>query len=105
MAAKGSIAKGEIQAKILEVFPGSFLYNDGKEIRINTTENGAEIQIKVTLTAAKEAVSNGMDNFSTSSAQEEANTENVSIDFSSSIVEPTKEEKVRLQELLSQLNL
>lgn len=105
MAAKGSIAKGEIQAKILEVFPGSFLYNDGKEIRINTTENGAEIQIKVTLTAAKEAVSNGMDNFSTSNAQEEANTKNVSIDFSSSIAEPTKEEKVRLQELLSQLNL
>ena len=35
MAVKGAILKQEIAQKILETFPNSFLYNDGKEIRIN----------------------------------------------------------------------
>ena len=34
MALKGTIAKKEITDKILATFEGSFLYNDGKEIRI-----------------------------------------------------------------------
>ena len=61
MAAKGSILKQEIASKILAAFPGSFLYNDGKEIRINGTENGEKLQIKLTLTAAKVAVEGGSD--------------------------------------------
>ena len=40
MAAKGTEAKKIIMNKILESFPNSFLYNDGKEIRINIQENG-----------------------------------------------------------------
>lgn len=60
--AKGSIAKQEVTEKILAAFPGSFLYNDGKEIRINTSEDGSPIQIKVTLTAAKVAVDAGGEN-------------------------------------------
>ena len=42
--------------KILEVFPNSFI--NGKEIRICGNENGEEVQIKVTLTAAKENIVN-----------------------------------------------
>lgn len=61
MAAKGSIAKGEITQKILSVFPGSFLFNSGKEIRVPIMENGEQIQIKVTLTAAKTNVEGGSD--------------------------------------------
>lgn len=61
MAAKGSILKKEVSEKILKAFPGSFLYNDGKEIRINGLENGERLQIKVTLTAAKVAVEGGED--------------------------------------------
>ena len=56
MAAKGSILKQEVSNKILAAFPGSFLYNDGKEIRINGVENGVPLQIKVVLTASKTAV-------------------------------------------------
>lgn len=99
MAAKGSILKGEIAAKILETFPGSFLYNDGKEIRINGTENGVEIQIKVTLTAAKEAVSNGI------SKIESEGTADSSLLPSETIAEPTEDEQIRLQNLLKKLNL
>lgn len=60
--AKGQLLKKEVQTKILETFPGSFLYNDNKEIRICGTEGGETIQIKVALTCAKENVECGSDN-------------------------------------------
>ena len=59
--AKGAIAKQEVSKKILETFVGSFLYNDGKEIRIPCNENGEIVQIKVALTCAKENVECGTD--------------------------------------------
>lgn len=109
MAAKGSILKQEITKKILEAFPGSFLYNDGKEIRINGSEAGVPLQIKVTLTAAKEAVEN--DNIVvTSSAGAPIK---VSLEGASEIktinpeekfpTEPTEEEKANLKMLLEGL--
>jgi len=60
--AKGQQLKKEIQAKILEVFPGSFLYNDAKEIRICGIEDGQSLQVKCVLTCAKENVTCGADN-------------------------------------------
>ena len=59
--AKGQQLKKEIQNKILEVFPQSFLYNDAKEIRICGIEDGQSIQIKCVLTCAKENVECGAD--------------------------------------------
>ena len=61
--AKGTASKQEVAATILETFGDkAFLYNDGKEIRINCIENGEPVQIKVALTAAKVAVEPGADN-------------------------------------------
>lgn len=54
--AKGAQAKDEIMKKILSTFERSFIY--GKEIRIPMEESGDEVQIKVTLTCAKENVPN-----------------------------------------------
>lgn len=54
--AKGSLAKEEVYNKIKEIFPSSFMYNDGKELRINVNENGELIQLKLTLTASKTIV-------------------------------------------------
>ena len=51
--AKGSYAKAEIMKKLLATFEGSFLYDDGKELRIPFIEDGETIQIKVALTCAK----------------------------------------------------
>lgn len=48
---KGTISKEILTQKILENFEGSFIYN--KELRIPFTENGEEVQIKVSLTCAK----------------------------------------------------
>jgi len=60
--AKGAQAKIQIMNKLMEVFDGAFLYNDGKELRIPLIENGEEVQIKVTLTCAKDNVIQGQDN-------------------------------------------
>jgi len=57
MAAKGAQVKVELMKKMLEVFPDSFTPDD-KEIRIDMVENGNPVQIKVTLTAVKIALSN-----------------------------------------------
>ena len=103
MAAKGSILKQEIASKILAAFPGSFLYNDGKEIRINGTENGEKLQIKLTLTAAKVAVEGGSD---TVLPGEAATTDVKPVVTNEKIPqEPTTEEKERLATLLNKLGL
>ena len=103
MAAKGSILKQEIASKILAAFPGSFLYNDGKEIRINGTENGEKLQIKLTLTAAKVAVEGGSD----TTLPGEAATADVKPVITNEKIpqEPSEEEKERLTMLLNKLGL
>ena len=105
MAAKGSILKQKIAEKIVTAFPGSFLYNDGKEIRINGTEEGVPLQIKITLTCAKTPVGCGYDNVlpgekSTVAAPVSSTESNEQIPQ-----EPTTEEKERLTKLLNKLGL
>lgn len=51
--ARGSQFKKEVLNKMLETFPNSFLYNDGKELRICGLEEGEAIQLKCVLTCAK----------------------------------------------------
>ena len=111
MAAKGSVLKQEVAQKILAAFPGSFLYNDGKEIRIPVMENGEEIQIKVALTAAKENVNPGEDNLLPGENTTRVN-DNGQIEFvhkvsaaETKVVEPTQEEKQNVQDLLRAIGL
>ena len=59
--AKGSESKSIFYAKILEIFEGSFMYNDGKEIRIPFKEDGKDIQLKIVATCAKDNVAAGAD--------------------------------------------
>jgi hypothetical protein len=96
--AKGSILKQEITNKILETFPGSFLYNNGKEIRICGNENGELLQIKVALTCAKENVEVDSDNNVSTIAANNVINDDV-------IVEPTQEEKDNVRRLMEALNL
>jgi len=105
MAAKGSILKQEIAEKILAVFPGSFLYNDGKEIRINGIEEGLPLQIKVSLTCAKVAVEGGDD--TVLPGEKTAATADVKPTGVNEKTpqEPTAEEKERLATLLNRLGL
>lgn len=105
MAAKGSILKQEVASKILAAFPGSFLYNDGKEIRINGVEDGQKLQIKVTLTCAKVAVEGGDDTI-LPGEKTAANADIKPTGMNEKIPqEPTAEEKERLATLLNKLGL
>ena len=98
--ARGQELKKEITKKILEFFPNSFLYNDGKEIRICGQENGEQIQVKVALTAAKENVYSGQDNVTPDDIQI-TNTSTIE----SKIVEPTQEEKDNVKKLMETFGL
>ena len=85
--AKGSSSKELITEILLGVFKGSFV--NGKELRIPVIENGDPIQIKVTLTAAKDLISaDGSDSISVAQ-------------FS----EPTEEEKEAIKQLLIKLGI
>lgn len=53
--AKGSASKEIIFAKMQEVFAGSFMA-DAKTLRIPMAEDGQIVEIKVTLTAAKDVL-------------------------------------------------
>lgn len=105
MAAKGALAKEDVMNKILEVFPGSFKYE--KELRIPMMENGEMLQIKVTLTAAKNMVENGADvampgdmsgSFAPTPAPAQLKQDAV-------VVEPTAAEKQNIKTLAAMLGL
>lgn len=104
MAAKGATAKKEVFEKMLEVFEGSFMYNGGKELRINCEEESGPVQIKVTLTAAKEPVSIGnADMGGAAVASQTAPTSN--FPKPKELVEPTDAEKKNVEDLLAALGL
>ena len=94
--AKGSIAKEAITQKILNTFEGSFVY--GKEIRIPYDEDGNRVEIKVTLTCAKENVG-GDSAFAVTESQP---TQTVQ---ASAPAAPTEQEKANIADLMSRLGL
>ena len=110
--AKGSLSKETVFNKLLEVFEGSFMYNNGKECRIPMEENGDIIQIKVTLTAAKDIVESDAPgaSFSTGAAafpspKMKSNAEVGTPAQAVTNVEPTEEEKNNIESLMAALGL
>ena len=105
MAVKGAQAKQEVVQTILNTFGDkAFLYNDGKEIRINCIEAGEPCQIKVTLTAAKVAVESGEDNALPAATAVPSSIEAPALE-STVIPEPTAAEKHNIAELMKKLGL
>lgn len=102
--ARGSLAKEEIFSKILETFEGSFVYNNGKEVRIPWMEGDNLVQIKVTLTCAKDNVDPTGEVLVKSAAPKE---EGVPTGFPTphKKVEVSEEEKKNVEDLLSALGL
>ena len=107
MAIKGTESKNYIFSKLQNVFPGSFWEDEGKILRIPLEENGARIEVKVTLTAAKtnlggEDIPSAFQSFS-----EKKIIENSTPDTQPSSVslEPTEEEKENVSKLIAVLGL
>lgn len=111
--AKGQAAKQEAFAKMLEMFPDSFLYNDNKELRINTTEDGNDIQLKVVITCAKTPVSAGEENAipGVSFPEPKATTKTKVVGLSAdgatteNVVEATEDEKQKISNLMAELGI
>lgn len=95
---KGATSKEKITNKILKLFENSFLYN--KEIRIPCVEDGQEIQIKITLTTAKENISSNEDKETAAVPSQEA-----SVAPKVANTETSAEEKANLSALLRSLGL
>ena len=106
--AKGSESKSIFYAKILETFEGSFMYNDGKEIRIPFKEDGKDIQLKIVATCAKDNVEPGGDaavpGIKTTKVTIAEGAEPVFEDVSKTI-EPSQSELDAVSNLMSQLGL
>ena len=100
--AKGASSKLAVTEKLLEVFSGSFLYNDGKEIRIPGLEDGQELQVKVALTCAKTNVSPNGEN---ALPGEDTITEVLIPNASQASVEVTQEEKNNIKKMMEVLGL
>ena len=113
--AKGQVAKNEVAKIILDAFGDkAFLYNDGKEIRVNWVEAGEPIQIKVALTASKVAVEQGADSAIPGSIKPTASVipKSEMIDFETAETqpqmaptEPTADEKELIKALMAKLGL
>ena len=54
MAARGTESKEKITNVLMKLFPNGFM--DGKTLRIPLKENGEVVEIKITLTAAKDVL-------------------------------------------------
>ena len=106
--AKGSESKSIFYAKILETFEGSFMYNDGKEIRIPFKEDGKDIQLKIVATCAKDNVEPGEDvavpGVKATKVTIAEGAEPVFEDVSKAI-EPSQSELDAVNNLMSQLGL
>ena len=103
--AKGQLAKKAIAQDILKAFEGSFLYNNDKEIRINTIEDGQPVQIKVTLTASKDIVAPG-DDVALPGTNETVVVDNTtSTIINKEPIQPTVEEKQKIKDLLAAIGM
>lgn len=102
MAAKGSIAKVDIFKKILDTFNGSFM-NGEKELRIPWMENGEQLEIKVTLTAAKDILGDLGATSQVNPTHTEPATTSIPMNTQTADVpsEPTDEEKERIAKLVA----
>jgi len=96
MAAKGTESKGLIFNKLQELYPNAFWEDTGKILRIPMTESGVPIEIKVTLTAAKNILGGGQ-------VESAFSTETTSAP--EKVIEMTEEEKSNVSKLLASLNL
>ena len=109
--AKGQIAKEQLINEILSLL-GDRAFKYDKDIRVNCTENGELVQIKLAFTAAKVAVEKDGDTaLPTAIASPAPIPRSDMIDFENPtptpqpVMEPTAQEKANIKNLLEKLGL
>ena len=89
--ARGSLAKEEITKKIFEVYPNAFV--SGKDIRVPVQENGETVEIKITLTCAKDVIGGA------------ETPSNVALDATAALTPPSETEVQEVRNLIQELGL
>ena len=97
--ARGATSKQYVFNKILETFPGSFMQDD-KILRIPCEEDGATVEIKVSLTAAKDIL--GGEVASTQTFDWETPTAEPNI---TEAAQPSEDEKARIAKMMAALGM
>lgn len=97
MAAKGSIAKENLFNRLMEIFPNAFWEDKGKILRVPMDDGGADVEIKVALTCAKDILGGGAGSEGASSETSVSSTEDTT-------PAPTQEEVQDLKNLFSNWN-
>ena len=92
--AKGNQSKTFIGEALLKIFPGSFIDADRKTVRIPTTCEGEPLEIKITMTCAKDLVGGAP-----------AFTENVSATAEPQNRAMTDEEIAEVRDLIARMGL
>lgn len=101
--AKGTISKNVIFSKLQEVYPDSFWEDEGKILRVPLNEDGARVEIKVTLTAAKANL--GGDSVPSAFSSEPKNAAAPVQVNHEPVPAPTEEEKQNVANLIKALGL
>lgn len=108
MAARGTEAKKSLTTSVLNAFQGAFLCDDGKTIRVPMVENGETVEIKITLTAAKDVLGGSVSTPAPQQATVQTgfgaplNAQPVEgVPFVPDNAEPTQEEKEMVARLLA----
>lgn len=97
--ARGATSKSYIFNKLLETFPGSFMQDD-KILRIPLEEDGSTVEIKVSLTAAKDIL--GGEVTSTQTFDWETPTAEPNI---IAAAQPSEDEKARIAKMMAALGM
>ena len=104
--AKGTESKNIIFNKLQEVYPNAFFEDEGKILRIPLTENGERVEIKVTLTAAKTNLGEGLIGAFASADTSIPQTSSINTPTTSAVnIEMTQEEKDNVINLLNALGM
>lgn len=103
--ARGSSEKEYVFKKLLETFEGSFMQDD-KILRIPVNISGETVEIKVTLTAAKDVIGAGAASSSRASQDEYDWSADPSANVEAAAAqEPTDEEKQNIRRMMAALGL
>jgi len=95
--ARGTESKNAVFEKLQEIYPSAFWEDAGKILRIPMSEDGVRVEIKVTLTAAKNNLSGDQ--------VESAFTPVPKQETPPAKTEVTEEEKQNVQRLMQSLGL
>ena len=104
--AKGAATKAKVLKEIMNLYgDAAFLSPDGKELRIEATEDGEIVQIKVALTCAKVNIERGGEAISAPTPAKVSATAAVPSNPATNLTGPTEEEKQMIANLLEKMGM